>query len=222
MTIIDFLTPKQIIFTKRKTLSLVIDNNGDLIVRAPLKCTEKRINEFICKKADWIIKTKQSVINNKKEHINCLNGEQISILGVDYVISLYDKSTVMLNDNILYLPQVNSKEKLIIYLKKTIRSYISRKLAEICEEYDFKFKSISISSAKTNWGSCSFKNRLHFTYKLALCPTQVVDYVIKHELTHTKVKNHSRTFYSELVKICPNYKECEKWLKNNKSVIDII
>ena len=222
MTIIDFLTPKQIIFTKRKTLSLVIDNNGDLIVRAPLKCTEKRINEFICKKADWIVRTKQKVINNKQEHINCLNGEQISILGGDYIISLTENSTIKTENNVIYLPQINSKEKLITYLKKTIRSYISRKLAEICEEYVFNFVSFGISSAKTNWGSCSFKNRLHFTYKLALCPTQVVDYVIKHELTHTKVKNHSRTFYYELEKICPNYKECEKWLKTNKSVIDII
>ena len=216
------LTPKQIIHSKRKSLSLIINNNAELIVRAPMKCSNKRIYEFIHKKADWIIKTKQNISQNKPKQITLSAGETLSILGEDYSVSLYDKSRIKIENGTLFLPKDKSKEKLIAYLKKILKEYILQRLAEICNDYGFSYLSISISSAKTNWGSCSFKNRLHFTYKLALCPKIVVDYVIKHELTHTRVKNHSKAFYLELEKVCPNYKQCEKWLKTNRAVIDIL
>lgn len=221
MDIWEMLTPTKIIHSKRKSLSLIINNKAELIVRAPMKCSNKKIYEFIHKKADWILKTKQKVKVNVKQ-LNLSDGETVIILGNSYTICLYDKNRVTLKDETLYLPKLNTREKLVSFLKKTLRQYIEKRLTEICAKFGFTYLSISISSARTNWGSCSLKNRLHFTYKLALCPIEVIDYVIKHELTHTKVKNHSNAFYTELENICPDYKECERWLKNNKFLVDVI
>ena len=93
---------------------------------------------------------------------------------------------------------------------------------EIAKQFGFNYESITISSARTNWGSCGAKNTLNFTYKLAMCPKPVVDYIIVHELCHTKVKNHSSKFWNEVQKCFPEYKTCEKWLKTNRAIINKI
>ena len=84
------------------------------------------------------------------------------------------------------------------------------------------YSSISINSAKTRWGSCTPSNKLHFTYKLMLCPIPIVDYIIIHELCHTKVKNHSKKFWQLVEYYYPDYITCEKWLKKNRAIIEFI
>ena len=55
-----------------------------------------------------------------------------------------------------------------------------------------------------------------------MCPKTVVDYIILHELTHTKIKNHSKEFYIALGRICPEFKQHEKWLKDNREIVTVI
>ena len=55
-----------------------------------------------------------------------------------------------------------------------------------------------------------------------MAPKAVVDYIILHELTHTKIKNHGHEFYAVLDRIYPNHKACEKWLKDNREIVTII
>lgn len=74
---------------------------------------------------------------------------------------------------------------------------------------------ITIRNPKTRWGSCSSKGNLNFSCLLVLMPEKVMDSVIIHELCHRKEMNHSDRFYSEILKIMPDYFDCDKWLKEN-------
>lgn len=72
---------------------------------------------------------------------------------------------------------------------------------------------VKINSAKKRWGSCSAKGNLNFSWRLALAPLEVIDYVVIHELAHIIHRNHSKRFWALVAKLYPNYKECRKWLK---------
>lgn len=66
---------------------------------------------------------------------------------------------------------------------------------------------LKITSAVTRWGSCSGKNRICFSYRIALLPPEAVDYIIVHELAHIRQKNHGPHFYEEVAKVLPDYKK---------------
>lgn len=218
----NFLIPTKIIKSKRKSIALIIENNGDFIVRAPIKADEKSIYKFINQKRDWIIKKRVEQLENQPKPFDIKDNAKISILGKEYYINLYENNRVKVADNLIFLPLNNSKEKLISYLKKLAKIVITNECNDNCNKFNFSYASISINSAKTRWGSCSGSDKLHFTYKLMLCPMDVVDYIIVHELCHTKVKNHSNKFWRLVESYYPDYKNCEKWLKQNRAIVEII
>ena len=81
------------------------------------------------------------------------------------------------------------------------------------------FGRITIRSQRTRWGSCSAKGNLNFNCLLMLCPGEVQDYVVIHELCHRKELNHSAAFWAEVEKYCPDYPIYRKWLRDNGSAL---
>ena len=73
----------------------------------------------------------------------------------------------------------------------------------------------TIRAQKSRWGSCSGKGNLNFNCLLMLCPEEVRDYVVVHELCHRKELNHSPRFWAEVEKVLPGYRVQRKWLKDN-------
>lgn len=74
---------------------------------------------------------------------------------------------------------------------------------------------ITIRSQHTRWGSCSGKGNLNFNCLLMLCPAEVLDYVVVHELCHRREMNHSSKFWAEVARVLPDYTQHRKWLKDN-------
>lgn len=74
---------------------------------------------------------------------------------------------------------------------------------------------ITIRAQRTRWGSCSAKGDLNFNCLLMLCPQEVRDYVVVHELSHRKELNHSACFWHEVAKVMPDYAVHRRWLKEH-------
>lgn len=94
---------------------------------------------------------------------------------------------------------------------------IKEKIAERVEHFSrimgVSVNRITIKNQRTRWGSCSARGNLNFNYQLYYLPGELLDYVVIHELSHRKHMNHSKEFWAEVEKYCPEYKQCRKWLK---------
>ena len=84
--------------------------------------------------------------------------------------------------------------------KVKAKKKLTNRLKQLAVQYGFTYNRVTIRNQKTRWGSCSSKNSISLNMKLVLLPDELVDYVILHELVHTRVHNHSKKFWGELDK----------------------
>jgi predicted metal-dependent hydrolase len=98
---------------------------------------------------------------------------------------------------------------------EAVKSLVSR-LEDLAAKYGFHYAKVSVRNQRTRWGSCSSNRALSLNIKLMLLPGELIDYVLLHELVHTRVHNHSRVFYAELDKLVPNRRQIVKRLKEFK------
>ena len=78
---------------------------------------------------------------------------------------------------------------------------------------------ITIRNQRSKWGSCSAKGNLNFNCLFMLAPPEVLDSVIVHELCHRKEMNHSDRFYAEVLRVFPDYRKWDRWLKDNGGLL---
>lgn len=100
-------------------------------------------------------------------------------------------------------------------LKKQAKSVFAERVAHYAPLVGVKPERITIRAQKTKWGSCSSKHNLNFNCLLLLAPPEVLDSVVVHELCHLKHMNHSQAFYDELLRVFPDYRRCDRWLKEH-------
>ncbi len=212
----------KIIYTRRRTIAIIINNRAEVVVRAPLRAKQEDIDKFIKSKFEWISKKKNEMLKNRITQIKGLDKETIHLLGVNYTINLTNNQRVSISEDKINLPSINSLDNLKNFIVKYAKQYIPKRVNVLARLNGLEYGKVSITRAKTRWGSCGYRNNLNFTYKLILCPIEVVDYVIIHELTHILIKNHSKKFWQKVEEIMPEYKSNESWLKKNRAVIDMI
>ena len=90
------------------------------------------------------------------------------------------------------------RNAIIRALKKSAQAYLPPLLSELAEHYGFKYKKVKITGSKSRWGSCSATGSINLSCYLMLLPPHLMDYVLLHELTHTKEMNHGPQFWEIL------------------------
>ena len=105
-------------------------------------------------------------------------------------------------------PELLSKtDRMKIQLK------IGKRVRHYCETMGVTVGYVAVKNQKTRWGSCSAKGNVNFNYQLAFLPEELLDYVVIHELAHRRHMDHSRAFWTEVEKYCPDYRERRAALK---------
>ncbi|MCI7790231.1 MAG: M48 family metallopeptidase [Lachnospiraceae bacterium] len=219
------IEPKKIVRSRRKTIALVIDSDGELIVRAPFYASENDILRFVREKQNWIEQKAKEMKQKTKERprLSLQEGETIPYLGRECMIFRGMTRKICFDGNAFLLPESeDAGAKLVSWYKKRAAVILKERVESIAEKMQVSPGGVRITSAKTRWGSCSYTNHLNFTWRLIMCPPEVVDYVVVHELCHIIHKNHSKSFWNCVEGIDTSYREHEKWLKENRRLMEVI
>ena len=98
-------------------------------------------------------------------------------------------------------------------IKREAKKYLKDKTEHFANIMGIKYGRITITGAKTRFGSCSSKGNISYSYRLMLYPEQAREYVVVHELAHVCEMNHSKRFYAIVERFLPDYKERRRLLR---------
>jgi len=216
----------KLIRSKRRTIALVIERDGSLTVRAPMRASNILIEQFVQQKTHWIIKTRRKIEDVVHSVLRqYLDGETFLFLGSLFDLKLVgpQKPSLQFDSGftLSHAAQKKGEQLFIRWYKERASEVISERVKEYARRHGLAPKQVRITSAKTRWGSCSPNGRLNFTWRLVMAPLEVIDYVVIHELAHLRVKNHSSRFWDEVRRIDPGYKEKRKWLRLNGEKLNL-
>ena len=176
-----------------KHLYIKIDPIKGVIVKTP-SYTKEYIHALVLQKAQWIFSKMNAL--QKRTTLPSLFEDEGKVLYLGEAILLHAHQT----------PEAFYKEKTIPLVTRLV------------EEWSFlmgvKPTKISFRKAKKRWGSCSHTNELSFNLSLAQLPLECVTYIVIHELSHIEHKHHQKAFWECVKEFMPEYKECEKVLRN--------
>lgn len=210
-----------IIRTKRKSIALIVEPDGRLVVRAPMRVSDADIKHLVKQKERWI-REKQKQVKDKSTQSKqkvYMDGEEFLYLGKSYQLKIVaDLNPALVLSRKFYLSRrVLPKAGSVFteWYREQARAVISERVKLYAARHGFKYRKIRVTSARTRWGSCSSMGNLNFTWRLVMAPPEVIDYVVVHELAHLRVNNHSKEFWKQVERIMPDYKQRLKWLKEN-------
>ena len=213
------LAISKIIRSRRRTIALIVQTDGSLLVRAPNRATRRQINAMVLQHAEWIAKKQARVSEFAITPRQFIEGERFPFLGESYSLKLVaaEKPLIELNGNFHLAKSALGQAEQIFekWYRQQARSVFTERVDFYAGEFGFKYAKLKLSSARTRWGSCSAKGNINLTWRLVMAPLEIIDYVVVHELSHLREHNHSKAFWLQVEATLPDYKSRRKWLKEN-------
>ncbi len=217
----------QIIRSRRKTIALIVNFDGSLVVRAPHYARDEQIRAFVEEKAAWIRATqaKSRQMQRQAAH-EYAEGETFYYLGQAIPLRLVEKGArpLELKDGhfiLLASARLQAAALLTTWYKAEAARLLPARAALLAAFFGLKFGKVRISSARRRWGSCSTSGTISLSWRLVMAPAEVMDYVIVHELAHIMEKNHGPEFWARVAAMQPDYKGRLKWLRANGHLLVI-
>ncbi|MEW5869852.1 MAG: SprT family zinc-dependent metalloprotease [Chloroflexota bacterium] len=217
----------EVIRTKRKSIALIVQRDGRLVVRAPLAASDDDIYTLVNKKSDWIL-SKQKLIRETyptykpKEYVN---GEGFWHLGKIYRLEIVDGAQEPLwLDDCFYLARTVLPQAAKVFeqwYRSQARQVLTERVSWYSEKHGYPQPVIRITNARKRWGSCSDNGVLSFAWRLVMAPMPVIDYLVVHELVHLVEKNHSKEFWSKMKLAMPDYQKRIDWLEVNGNLLTL-
>jgi len=206
----------------KKSRSIRIHISGSRVkVTYPYSVPIVMAKQYVQSKKNWIL-------TNKKNTQIFSSGD---LIGKSHKLVIHKsqnnsiRSKITEDEVLIFIPEeLNIKsikaqefiqKKIELVLKTQSEELITSRLSDIAFENGLDYKSVLYKKLKRRWGSCDNKKNLVFNIYLVQLPWELIDYVIAHELAHTKQMNHSAKFWDEVSNINPRYKTDRKELKEH-------
>lgn len=194
---------------RARRLSLSVRADGEVRLTVPAGVGSRAALQFLEEKTDWAVRARERMAERYPKQIITLPYATRA-----HELRLYPCSTltnsVRISDGVIRVsypasaryddPEVQQAIRKGIEAAWRIeaRNYLPERVEILCRALHFRCGMVTVRNMRTRWGSCSVDNRLSLSIQLMKLPDRLIDYVIIHELCHTRIKNHGPKFYELL------------------------
>lgn len=217
---VEGLNTDVVISRRKGTRSIRIGiKNDKVMLSVPYGVTEGRALNFLYEKEEWIKKhIKPKVLLQNGDHIgkswrivlNRVDSDTIKTRLKTNEININYPETLNENDSEVQNAVRKACERA---LKQQSERLLPQRLEFISEKLDIDYRNLKIKKLKSRWGSCDNHKNITLNIYLTQLPWELIDYVIIHELAHTKHQHHQKAFWDYMEELMPDYKQHRKALK---------
>ena len=214
--------------SKRRTIGFMIDDDG-LRVTAPKWVGVREIESAIREKERWILaklhEHRERVIRRLKPQMHWHDGGRLPYLGADLTLKLVaDAGDALVHDPeagtlTVSLPagaaEQQLKDRVQAWLQREAKALFAQRLPLYAEKLDVRYQSFALSSATTQWGSCTADGHIRLNWRLMHFALPLIDYVIAHELAHLREMNHGPRFWATVQSVFPEFEAARKALRTH-------
>jgi len=212
---------------RRRSIGFVIDDAG-LTISAPRWVTLRDIEAAIREKERWItaklVQWREWRARRKLPTVLFADGGVLPFLGGEVVLRLGRGADVTRlvetharREVCVALPadagEQQVRDAVQAWLQTEARRVLGERMALLAQRIDVKPRSWTISSARSQWGSCTQDGRIRLSWRLVHFALPVIDYVVAHELAHLKELNHSPRFWSAVATLLPGFEAARDEIK---------
>lgn len=209
-----------VIKQKRKTATIVITQEQEVQVKVPKFMTKKQIDWLVRQHEEWILKTleKKKELSETKDWYKT---HKILYLGKYWPVTMIEDPIKApkadFNGEAFIVISDGSEKGARDSIEKFYRLKAKELLVPLAEKYakivGVSFQKMTIRNQKTRWGSCSSKGNLSFNLKILCAPTEMMEYVVLHEIMHIRHFDHSKEFWKDIEDLMPDYKRRMNYFK---------
>jgi predicted metal-dependent hydrolase len=202
---------------------LKIKPDGSLLATLPARAALSNVQQLIDESRDELRKIIRTMPVSKVVYRDNMQIGASHVLTITNARTSEPKSRINGQHITVWLPadmpplanaaQEHIREVVKKALTKEAKSYLPRRLKYLADQFGFTYEKVRFSNAKGRWGSCSSRGTISLNVALMRLPRDVIDYILIHELCHTKNMNHSTEFWNSVEAIVPNYKQLRRTLK---------
>jgi len=233
MTIPGSLTIDDLTFeirwsTRRKTVGVTVDRDGQLIVHAPYSLSVGEIETVIREKQMWVYTTlaRKESLQHPQADREYVSGEGFYYLGRSYRLRIVSGASQPLR---LYrgwfelqdTHQPDGRKAFINWYRMHGREHLVRHVADFADRIGYYPADITVSSLGNRWGSCSKAGRLSFHWRTILLPRKIVEYIVVHELSHLHEHRHNPEFWDRVERVLPDWQQRANWLTLHGAEYDL-
>ena len=224
----EHLLEYRLLRSKRRSIGFLIDDDG-LRITAPKWVTVGEIENAIREKQRWILtklnERRQRSARRLQPQMQWCDGATLPYLGGHVTLRiLAAQATGIAYDDtarelLISLPpeaaEQQLKDRVQGWLQLEAKRIFAERLPVYAEKLGVAYRSFALSSATTQWGSCTVEGKIRLNWRLVHFALPMIDYVIAHELSHLREMNHSPRFWATVQSIFPEFQEAKRVLRES-------
>lgn len=209
--------------TNGRYVRVRVDENGIVIATLPKRAALRHVHDLLESSRPAIRAMRQQQLSKIVVYNDGMSIGHSHTLALNFDATLKPAKKVRGQTLHITLPQDWSKDtgegrsyiakQVKAILRREAQAYLPRRLSYLAEQYGFRYETIRFGNPKGRWGSCSSRGTISLNVALMNAPHDVIDYVLIHELAHTRHMNHSQAFWNTVESCYPSYKTARKQLK---------
>ena len=211
---------------RARNYRLTLRKDGVAVATIPARGTEREARLFVERQADWLARARaRQRLRPRAANVWTIGTEVLwrGELRELRVATAGERPSVCLGADVFRVARLEGDLRSVLetHFLRLAKIELPGRTWELAAETGMAVKEVAVRNQRTRWGSCTTGGVISLNWRLVQAPETVRDYVIYHELMHLREMNHSDRFWRRVEEVYPNWRDAERWLKRNGSLLGL-